>query len=50
MRGINASKTQGHEVAIIRINWRFGGAFRDLEAQRTSNWPEIEETSSVFWG
>ena len=52
MRGKNASKSQRHIVAIIRKNEGFDGASRVLETQCfcTSSWPEIEETSSVFWG
>ena len=50
MCGINASKRQCHKVAIILKNWGFGRTFRALEAQCTSSWPEIEETSTRFWG
>ena len=49
MRGINASKTQCHKVAIIRKNYGFGGASKVLEAQCLSSWSKIEETNSVFW-
>ena len=53
IRRINASKTQRHNVAIIRKYVRtraLGGTFRVLETQCTSGWSEIEETSIFFWG
>ena len=49
MYGINASETQRHEVAIIRKNQGFGGAFRALEAQCMSNWPKMKKLA-VFSG